>query len=187
MEWDHFDYSGAKEMRERFLPLKEVLSFVDLKDGESLLDVGAGDGHYSIAFASSNPNSDITALEIGLNGTKLIKQKISQSKLENVKILEEDACAKRDYSSYDVIFFSTVFHDLDCREDLAGSIVATLSPGTRVIFIEFKKEAEVGPPAHIRISEKELKGLMEQKGFTLSDSKEMELYYMHKYIIKQKK
>ena len=187
MEWDHFDYSKVKEIQERFLPQNEVVSFVALKDGESLLDVGAGDGHYSLMFATPNPNSKITAIEIGLNGAKRIKEMISQSKLGNIRILEEDACVKRDYSNYDIIFFSTVFHDLDCREELVRSMSETMHDGARVVFIEFKKDADVGPPAHIRISEIELRDIMERSGFNLVDSKGMEFHYMHKYIIKQKK
>lgn len=182
MEWDHFDYTRAKAIRERFVPIQKVFDFVSLLNGESLIDIGAGDGHYAFEFAKRNPKSIITALEPGLNGSKLIEHRISNDNISNVKLLKEDACNARDYSEYGVIFFSTVFHDLGCRDKLIRHIAETAQNNSRIIFIEFKKDSEIGPPKEVRISEKELEAIMAKAGFILNDFKELEFHYIHKYI-----
>ncbi|MCL5102428.1 MAG: class I SAM-dependent methyltransferase [Candidatus Marsarchaeota archaeon] len=186
MEWDNFDYSRTKEMRDRFIPLEKVIDFVSLENNASLIDMGAGDGHYSIAFALKFPDSHITALEPGLNGSKLIRERIKSEKIQNVEVLEKDACTLKDYSNYGVVFFSNVFHDLPCRDGIAAAMGKTMRPGSKVVFIEFKKEADIGPPKEIRIEESTLKALMEANNAKLSGSAEFKYHYMHKYIINQK-
>lgn len=182
MEWDHFDYSRIKEMRNNFVPLDTVKAFVGLKDGQSMIDVGAGDGFYSLSFASDNPKSAITALEPGHNGLLLIKKQISELGIKNVNVVEEDACQVHDYSHYDKVFFSSVFHDLGCKEEVLKNMSSTLKKGSEVVFIEFRKEVEAGPPQHIRISEDELRSMLEKYGFKLAASEKLRLHYMHKYI-----
>lgn len=181
MEWDDFDYSRTKEMRERFVPIDAVKSFVNLKNGQSLIDVGAGDGSYAIAFASANPDSKITALEPGRNGSAMIKKQISASGIKNIKVIEENACNVREYGPYDKVFFSNVFHDLECRDELLKRMSDSMKSGSEAIFIEFKKDAEFGPPVHIRISERELESMLKKAGFKLAASAELEIHYMHKY------
>ena len=182
MEWGHFDYSRIREMRNNFVPLDTVKAFVGLSDGQSLIDVGAGDGFYSLSFASDNPKSKITALEPAHNGLLLIKKQISELGVKNIEIIEEDACKVHDYSHYDKVFFSNVFHDLGCKEEVLKSMSSTLRKGSEVVFIEFMKEVEAGPPQHICISENELKSMLEKHGFKLLASEKLKLHYMHKYI-----
>ena len=185
MEWDNFDYSRTKEMRNNFLPLEKVKAFVDLKDGQTLMDVGAGDGFYSLAFALDNPGSVITALEPGRNGSVLIKKQISELGVKNIKVIGESACDEHDYSPYDKVFFSNVFHDLECKEELLKNLSKSMKKGSELIFIEFRKEVEIGPPQHIRISEKELESMIAKAGFRLAASERLQLHYMHKYINEQ--
>ena len=182
MEWDNFDYSRIREMRNNFLPLEKVKAFVGLKDGQSLIDVGAGDGFYSLAFASGNPNSVITALEPGRNGSVLIKKQISELGIKNIKVIEESACEEHNYSPYDKVFFSNVFHDLECKPELLKNMSKSMRKGSELIFIEFRKEVEAGPPQHIRISEQELESMIAKAGFRLAASEKLRLHYMHKYI-----
>jgi 16S rRNA G527 N7-methylase RsmG len=182
MEWDHFDYSRTREMRNKFLPLEKVKAFVDLRNGQKLIDIGAGDGFYSLSFASENPNSVITALEPGRNGSVLIKKQISELGIKNIKIIEESACEDHDYSPYDKVFFSNVFHDLDCREELLKNMSESMKKGSEAIFIEFRKEIEAGPPQHIRISESGLESMLKRSGFRLVAEEKLPLHYMHKYI-----
>ena len=153
-----------------------------LKDGQSLIDVGAGDGFYSLAFASGNPNSVITALEPGRNGSILIKKQISELGIKNIKVIEESACEEHDYSPYDKVFFSNVFHDLECKQELLKNMSESMRKGSELIFIEFRKEVEAGPPQHIRISEQELESMIAKAGFRLAASEKLQLHYMHKYI-----
>jgi len=182
VEWDNFDYSRIREMRNNFLPLEKVKAFVGLKDGQSLIDVGAGDGFYSLAFASDNPNSVITALEPGRNGSVLIKKQISELGIKNIKVIEESACEEHNYSPYDKVFFSNVFHDLECKPELLKNMSKSMRKGSELIFIEFRKEVEAGPPQHIRISEQELESMIAKAGFRLAASEKLRLHYMHKYI-----
>ncbi len=187
MEWDDFDYSRIREMRNNFLPLEKVKAFVGLKDGQSLIDVGAGDGFYSLAFASDNPGSIITALEPGRNGFVLIKKQISELGIKNIKVIEKSACDEHGYSPYDKVFFSNVFHDLECKQGLLGDMSKSMKKGSELIFIEFRKEVEAGPPQHIRISEQELESMITKAGFRLAASEKLQLHYMHKYIGEQNK
>ena len=182
--WDNFDYARSNEMNKKYIPIEQILEFTALHEGEKLIDVGAGNGHYSIAFASAHPKSNITALEFGLKGLKLINENIKKSGIKNVEVIEADACSYEDYSKYDKVFLANVFHDLQCKEQLIKKLSALLKPGSEMIILEFKEDSEIGPPKNIRIPEKRLELLMHDLGAKLSNSKEFEINYVHKYIFK---
>jgi len=181
-DWDNFDYDRVNEMNNKYLPIEQIVKFIALHEGERLIDIGAGSGHYSMAFASAYPKSNITALEFGLRGLKLINENIKKSGIKNVEVIEEDACSYEGYSKYDKVFLANVFHDLQCKEQLIKKLAVLLKPGSEIIILEFKEDSKIGPPKSIRISEKRLELLMHDSGARLSDSKEFEISYMHKYI-----
>jgi ubiquinone/menaquinone biosynthesis C-methylase UbiE len=184
--WEDFDHSRAKGMRDRFIPIDRVLEFVKVGRDDTILDIGAGDGEYAQEFAKIAIRGSATAMEFTQAGLKLIRDRIYSSKLKNLHAVEANACAVNDFSGYTKIFMSNVFHDIRCKDDILFRFEETLDAGAEIILIEFKPEAEFGPPMLSRIPERQLETIMARHGFALLDRAEFQFHYMHKYAKKQK-
>ena len=183
MDWKNHDYTRTREMREKYIPFDSVDKFIDLKPNDTLLDVGPGDGFYALSFAKEVPRGTVTAMDLNEDSVSEIKKTQETSGIKNLFVSQNDICTVTDFSRYNKIFFSNVFHDLNCRDKILNNMISTFVDKTRIIFIEFKKESTIGPPADIKISQEELKGIMKKHGFSFLKGEDLAEHYMQMYTI----
>lgn len=90
------------------IPLANVLKqFNSLRQGCRILDVGCGQGRYSIALAQMGHK--VTALDNNALGLKQVKNARANN-LISLQIIHADAYTFQEYDKYDVIFFNLFFH-----------------------------------------------------------------------------
>lgn len=181
--WEDFNHERSSAMKRRFIPLDEVLSFLDIKENDRILEIGAGNGEYAEEFARMAPKGHVTAMELTENGSRLIFDRMILSGLKNMELWKANACRVDDFSGFDKIFMSNVFHDIKCNDQILERFRETMESNAMVFFIEFKKDAEIGPPPEFRFSEKELQSIMEKHGFSLSRSHSFKYHYMQAYSL----
>lgn len=179
----HFDYDKISERRSKYIPYDKVERFMDLHDEDILLDIGSGDGFYSVNFARLLNRGKVFALEVDRRGYDLLAERMQKENITNVYILFQDACDEFDLSGYTKVFFSNTFHDLPCRNELIDRLLKGGSARLEIILIEYRKDTlETGPPEGIKISEEEMREIFEGKGFRLIDSVRLEHNYLHRYL-----
>ncbi|MCL4388630.1 MAG: class I SAM-dependent methyltransferase [Candidatus Marsarchaeota archaeon] len=181
--WEEFDHERSSAMKRRFIPLKEVLEFLDIKDNDRILEIGAGNGEYAEEFARIASKGHVTAMELTMNGSRLIFDRMILSGLKNMELWKANACRVDDFSGFDKIFMSNVFHDIKCNDQILENFRSTIDKGAMIFFIEFKKDAEIGPPPEFRISEAELESMMGKYGFLLRKEHGFKYHYMHAYSL----
>jgi len=174
-------YDRITEFREKYTPYNKIIEKMELKNDDIIIDMGAGDGFYSILFSKYIKNGIIYSVEKNPEAIELINKKIGE--IKNIKIINEDMC-KLDIKGFNKIFFSTVFHDIDCREEIINFIKNNSKKPVNVILIEFKKNSMMGPPLNIRISHEELKNIFENHGFKLKEHMDFEYNYCDIYVLK---
>ena len=84
--------------------------FVDLKEGERVLEIGAGSGVISLVLAYLNPSVRVTGLEIQESLAGMAGRSVKLNRLEDrVEIIHGDARnagGQRSAQSYDVVVFN---------------------------------------------------------------------------------
>lgn len=179
-----FDYNAVAELRSKFIPYGKVEEFINPVEGDVILDIGAGDGFYSVNFSQKIGRGRVISLEIDERGADLINRKIAEREIGNIEVVIGDACSDLDVVGFNKVFFSNTFHDLDCREDLLEKLKVIGDGELEVFLIEFKKKRlDFGPPEEIRLSEEELKGIFLSHGFKFMGRLELSHHYLHSYII----
>lgn len=174
-------YDKISEFREKYLPYNDIIKMADLNDNDIIIDMGAGDGFYSLLFSNYIKNGIIYSVEKNPEAIELINNKIGTVK--NIKVINEDMC-RLNIKGFNKIFFSTVFHDIDCRKYVMDFMKNNSKKPLTAILIEFKKNGIMGPPVNIRIEHSELKNIFESYGFTLKDHRDFEYNYADIYILK---
>ncbi|WP_393972033.1 class I SAM-dependent methyltransferase [Oxyplasma meridianum] len=183
MEWNNHNYARTTEMREKYIPFANVDKFLELKPDDNLLDVGPGDGFYALTLVKEVPRGTVTAMDLNEYSVNEIKKGKEAGNIKNLVVSQMDICTVTDFSHYSKVFFSNVFHDLKCRDKILDRMISTFRDKTRIIFIEFKKESAIGPPANIKISQQELKDTMKRHGFSFVKEEELTEHYMQMYTI----
>ncbi|EQD26864.1 Methyltransferase type, partial [mine drainage metagenome] len=109
---------------------------------------------------------------------------IASNGIKNVQIIEKDICSSDLPGGFNKVFFSNVFHDLDCQDKLLDRLGRVA--GLEITFIEFKPDTPFGPPRDIRFSSEALAGKLGKHGFDLIKEIEFEYHYAQKYRARTK-
>ena len=174
-------YERIHEFREKHIPYKTIIEKMQLAPDDIIIDMGAGDGFYSKIFADKISNGMVYVVEQNSDVIRYIEKNMEGRK--NYKIINEDMC-NLDVKGFNKIFFSTVFHDIDCREDILKFIKENSRKPAYVYLIEFNKKREMGPPMNIRINHEELNGIFTAAGFKAEMHMDFEYNYFDSYSLK---
>ena len=89
--------------------------FIDrIKDGDSVLDVGCGNGTVAISIAKNHPNSLITAIDLNKNNIIFAKEKQKKNNLKNLNFINSDINDCTEIKT-DVVILSNVLEHIENR------------------------------------------------------------------------
>ncbi len=128
---------------------------INLSSARRLLDVGAGSGCFSIAFAAANPQLHCTLMDLkGMCDVAMDYVRVAGVQ-QRVDARAVDMFRQPWPSGYDAIFFSNIFHDWDFETcgTLARKAYDCLEPGGRVLVHEMLlDDTHDGPPTAVAFS-----------------------------------
>ncbi len=171
---DDFDYERIDEMRTKIVDVQKVVDLIHIEKEDVICDMGSGSGFYSALF--SKHCKHVYAYEWSEKGNEILEKRIKENHIDNITIKRENICKVSSFPECTKVFFSTSFHDFECRENLIELFKRAGSPD--FVLIEFKKEGEVGPPAGIRISKNELEKIFSRHGYSMKKEIEFEYTYV---------
>jgi len=119
--------------------------FKDLPKRLTILDVGCGQGRYTIPLAEMGFN--VTALDNSHVALKQLRQRITDSKLE-IKILHTNAYSFTEYGKFDLLFLNLFFHfqnfNLKDEQRLIQTILSGIAPGSKTLFVVHESNKSKG-------------------------------------------
>jgi cyclopropane fatty-acyl-phospholipid synthase-like methyltransferase len=125
-------FKGAPYAAIGITRLEDMLSLLELKKGEKLIDIGSGDGR--IVIAAAKKGLDSYGIEINPLLVLVAKKRIKQQKLKNAHILLQD-CWKYDISKFDYI---TIWGTTHMMKHLEKKLSKELKPGAKVVSNHFR-------------------------------------------------
>jgi len=156
-----------------FLDSGKILKDIGVRKGDRFLDLGSGEGYFSIAASQAVGNEGLVyAFDIDRDSIVRLKKEMSERKLTNIEASVVDVSQKLPLAdeSVSLAFVSNVLHGLaangDADETLKEVARVTMHSG-RLAIVEFKKqESPMGPPLSIRLNPEEVEALAGGYGFS---------------------
>jgi ubiquinone/menaquinone biosynthesis C-methylase UbiE len=154
-----------------FLDTREILNDIGLKAGDSFLDDGCGDGHFSIAASEIvGGNGKVYAIDIDEEAIAMLRGEISKKGISNIEaIVAEAGNVPVPDETVDVAFMANVLHGLAANgeaEVAMREIARVTKAGGRFSVVEFKKmQSPMGPPLSIRLDPEDVEALAGKHGF----------------------
>ena len=137
-------YHGA-EWLERAERAKEeqpdlVVAALELKEGMTVADVGAGTGYYSRRIAERvGRGGTVYAVDIQPEMLKLLEREMARHGVSNVKpVLAAPTDLRLPSGTLDLAVMVDVYHELEYPHETLAAIVRALKPEGRVVFVEFR-------------------------------------------------
>jgi SAM-dependent methyltransferase len=131
--------------------------------GSTLVEVGCGNGYFTLPAARVTDPGTVFALDIDRSLLEELSRIAHQQRIENVVPLHADA---RDLSRLlsarvDTLLIANTFHGVANRTDFVRQAVQALRPAGRFVVVNWRDlppetttiaGEERGPPAHLRLS-----------------------------------
>jgi ubiquinone/menaquinone biosynthesis C-methylase UbiE len=162
---------GAGKSSYDLIDPSTLWTVLNLPQGIIFLDLGCGQGNYSLAAASLiGPTGVVYAVDLWEEGIAALKAQADREGRANLKPLAAGAGqVPIDSHSVDVVLMATVLHDLVEAGTAAGAlaeVARVIKTGGRLAIVEFHKiDGPPGPPRHIRLDPAEVEALVAPYGF----------------------
>jgi len=167
-----------------FLDAGKVLRYVGINEGDRFLDLGCGDGHFSIAASQAVGKDGIVhAFDVDEESIARLRNEIAEKKITNIKASVVDITKKLPLAdeSISLAFMSNVLHGLveNGAADSTLNEIARVTPyNGKLAVVEFKKqESPMGPPLPIRLSAEDVETLARGYGFSKESVQEVGPYH----------
>jgi len=148
------------------LKIGEVLPKLGLKPGQTVADIGAGSGIFSIAFSRPvKPGGKVYAVEVD---GKLIEHIVDSATEQGITNIEGVFAEYDDPSlpvEVDLAFINDVLHHIEHRDVYLKNLAKYLKPAGRVAIIDYKpgQGSHAGDPA-LQVSQEQATAWMAAAG-----------------------
>lgn len=175
--------------RKKMLPTDKALNLIGIQPGMKIADVGCGTGYFALPMAKIvGEEGRIFAIDISEEMLQETKRRADEEGYNNIELVSsgENNFKLKD-KSVDMVFTSTVFHEVSHPEDFLTECKRIMKDEGSIIILDWNKIAsEVGPPVDKRISVEDLEGFGKKVGLkTQSVAYLGRNFYIVKMILKK--
>lgn len=169
----HFD---AEESARRFddpardawqLPGRVIATF-NLKRGQTVADVGAGTGYFTVRLAKSNASPKVYASDIEPSMVTYLRERAAKESLDNVIVVQASPDGPNLPEPVDLILIVNTYHHIGDRETYFRKLATSLKAGGQVAIIDFKPDSPTGPPKEFRFPPEQFQSEMGKAGYKLT-------------------
>lgn len=139
-------YEGAawltRESREREEECSTLLKVLDVKPGQTVCDLGCGNGFYSLPLAKLvGERGKVLAVDIQPEMLRLLSARAGEAEIKNIKpILGTLVDPKLPEGDVDLVICIDVYHEFSHPEQMLAAIRKALKPDGRLVLVEFRLE-----------------------------------------------
>jgi len=179
--------SGQAYGRDNWQKPDEVVKSMDLKPGDVIADIGAGDGYFTRHFARAvHPGGQALGLEVVSSNVESMRKDAERLGLDNYKaMLVEPDDPGFEPGSMDVVFLCNAYHHLSNRVDYFKKVSGGLMKDGRVVIVDFyNRQMDVGPPPNHTLAKEVVLEEMKEAGYLLLGEKDfLEYQYYLEFVL----
>src|SRR5665213_172263 len=119
-----------------------LLRALKLRPGDAVADIGAGTGYLSWRMAVQvGPRGKVYAVDIQPEMLELLATNMAQHHTTNFQaILGTITDARLPAHALDLVIMADVYHEFDHPYEMMQSLVRSLKPGGRIVWVEYRGE-----------------------------------------------
>ena len=160
----------VRESREREEDCKKLLAALPLKLGDSVCDIGCGNGYYTLRLAGRvGPNGKVYASDIQQEMLNMLVERAKSRQVTNVlPVLGTFVDPHLPSASMDLILAVDVYHEFSYPQEMLAALRTSLKPTGRLVLVEFRSEDPTVPikPLH-KMSQAQIMRELPENGFKL--------------------
>lgn len=164
----HLHYGLSSE---DFLDSESIVTAIGIREDQTVLDVGCGEGHFSLAASNIvGDRGQVIAVDIHEASVNVLRRLIAEQNIGNILPFEADVTKRIPVNdnAVDVCLMVNVLHGFVLNGeilDVMREIVRVTKRHSSLTIVDFKKiQTVAGPPASQRLSPAEVENLLGEFG-----------------------
>lgn len=124
-----FAFTLLIPIRNIFLSPQKLIERLELKEGDNVLEVGAGPGYFSLKVAKILKNGKLTLADIQQEMLDIAKKRLAKRKVENANYyLCNGTKFEIEDNKFDVVYMVTVLGEIENQKEYIGEFYRMLKP-----------------------------------------------------------
>jgi ubiquinone/menaquinone biosynthesis C-methylase UbiE len=165
--------------RRKWQDPESILAQIGVKPGITFVDIGCGGGFFALPAARMvGAKGKVYGLDASTAAIASIKEQASREGLKNLDLTvgraEEVIVCQR---CADIVFFGIALHDFQDPPKVLENVKMIIKPTGKLVDLDWKQEAAIGPPRHIRFDVAKASQLIEAAGYKIESIKDSGLYH----------
>ena len=148
---------------------ERIIETLDIQEGQTVADVGAGTGYFAVRLARSTDARTVYAVDIEPSMVDYTSNRAEEAGLDNVVTVLAGSDRTNLPEPVDLVLIVDTYHHLPDRVDYFTRLRADLRPSGRLAIIDFRKDSPSGPPVEFRFTPEQITDELERAGFRLAD------------------
>jgi SAM-dependent methyltransferase len=145
-----------------------VIAALGLRPGESVADIGAGTGYFTVRLAKSATAPTVYAVDIEPSMVQYLRQRAAKEGLGRVVVVQATGQGANLPQPVDVVLVVDTYHHIPSRVTYFRELKKWMKPGGRLAIVDWRRDAPEGPPVEFRFTPEQITSELEQAGFRLS-------------------
>lgn len=173
-----------------FLDSERIISTLGLKEDETVLDVGCGEGHFSLAASTVvGDRGQVVAVDFHEASINILRTIIARENIGNVLAFRADVTKRIPVNdnAVDVCLMVNVLHAFVLNGEISAvmcEVVRVMKRQGSLAVVDFKKiQTAAGPPVSQRLSPADVENALMEYGFVADAFDDIGPYsYLIKFI-----
>jgi ubiquinone/menaquinone biosynthesis C-methylase UbiE len=164
---ERFAKSFDDPARDQWQMPDRVITALGLGRGNTVADIGAGTGYFSVRLARAVASGTVYAVDVEHAMLDYIRKRAAAERLSNVVPVHASSASPNLPKPVDLVLIVDTYHHLPDRASYFASLRKSLVPGGRVAIVDFRKSSPEGPPPEFRFEAEQIIDEMKEAGYTL--------------------
>ncbi len=168
----HPGHRHAGKSSKAFLNAEQVLKETGLKVGDNFLDIGCGDGYFSVAASKIvGSTGKVYAIDTYEQSIMALREQIHRDNINNIEAIIADVTKKipLTHAIVDICLMANVLHGFVANKEVESTmtqVARVMKSGGTLAVVDFKKiDPPPGPPISIRLAPDEVEKKLYKYGF----------------------
>ena len=160
--------------RDKWQKPDEVISTLNLRGNEIVVDIGSATGYFPIRFAKIVKDGKVYGIDIEETMVDYLNDRAKQKGILNLKSILGKPDNPMIPEDVDIIFICDTYHHIENRVEYFSRLKNDFKPDGRLVIVDFVKgDLPVGPPDHMKLSEQVVISELSDAGYKLSQEVEL--------------
>lgn len=144
-----------------------VLAALELRPEQTVADIGAGTGYFTVRLARAPGVAKVFAVDIEPSMVEYVRQRAAKEGLRNVVVVQGASDRSNVPEPVDLVLIVDTFHHIPNRVAYFRELKKSMKPSGRLAIVDFRKGAPDGPPEEFRFTPEQITAELAAAGFTL--------------------